>query len=227
MLAAAVLTAPGALRARARMSPHRLPASFERDDIEKGLLGMAFSLDMFGVCLRSGMPVATAALVVAAAAPVELARILRRAGEMLALGAPASTAWMDAGSPDDPGYEQRQALTRLARRSADSGVVMADGIASLAVQCRRDALDSAVATAERAGVLIGAPLGLCFLPSFICLGIVPVGTRCVPQRCAVTCGGAAGQQGRESIDTQRYVDQGASAARGSRRVRGWHVHGRV
>lgn len=174
MLAAAVLTAPGALRARARMSPHRLPASFERDDIEKGLLGMAFSLDMFGVCLRSGMPVATAALVVAAAAPVELARILRRAGEMLALGAPASTAWMDAGSPDDPGYEQRQALTRLARRSADSGVVMADGIASLAVQCRRDALDSAVATAERAGVLIGAPLGLCFLPSFICLGIVPV-----------------------------------------------------
>lgn len=83
MLAAAVLTAPGALRARARMSPHRLPASFERDDIEKGLLGMAFSLDMFGVCLRSGMPVATAALVVAAAAPVELARILRRAGRCL------------------------------------------------------------------------------------------------------------------------------------------------
>ncbi|MDO2969348.1 type II secretion system F family protein [Mycobacteroides abscessus] len=167
MLAAAVLTAPGALRARARMSPHRLPAPLDREDTEKGLLGMAFSLDMFGVCLRSGMPVA-------AAAPVELARILHRAGEMLALGAPASTAWMDPGSPDEPGYEQRQALTRLARRSADSGAVMADGIASLAVQCRRDALDSAVATAERAGVLIGAPLGLCFLPSFICLGIVPV-----------------------------------------------------
>ncbi len=174
MLAAAVLAAPGALRARARMSPHRLPAPFDREDTEKGLLGMAFSLDMFGVCLRSGMPVAAAALVVAAAAPVELARILHRAGEMLALGAPASTAWMDAGSPNDPGYEQRQALTRLARRSADSGAVMADGIVSLAVQCRRDALDSAVATAERAGVLIGAPLGLCFLPSFICLGIVPV-----------------------------------------------------
>ncbi|SHX43734.1 Flp pilus assembly protein TadC [Mycobacteroides abscessus subsp. abscessus] len=121
MLAAAVLAAPGALRARARMSPHRLPAPFDREDTEKGLLGMAFSLDMFGVCLRSGMPVAAAALVVAAAAPVELARILHRAGEMLALGAPASTAWMDTGSPNDPGYEQRQALTRLARRSADSG----------------------------------------------------------------------------------------------------------
>lgn len=83
MLAAAVLAAPGALRARARMSPHRLPAPFDREDTEKGLLGMAFSLDMFGVCLRSGMPVAAAALVVAAAAPVELARILHRAGRCL------------------------------------------------------------------------------------------------------------------------------------------------
>ncbi|WP_078281816.1 type II secretion system F family protein [Mycobacteroides franklinii] len=174
MLAAAILTTPGTLRARAGTPRGRRPAPRDRDITEKGLLGMAFSLDMLSVCLRSGMPVATAALVVASSAPLQLARILNRAGEMLALGAPASAAWTDTGTPDDPGYEQRQALTRLARRSADSGAMMADGIASLAVQCRRDALDSAVATAERAGVLIGAPLGLCFLPSFVCLGIVPV-----------------------------------------------------
>jgi pilus assembly protein TadC len=31
-----------------------------------------------------------------------------------------------------------------------------------------------VAAAERAGVLIAGPLGLCFLPAFVCLGIVPV-----------------------------------------------------
>ncbi|MUM19612.1 type II secretion system F family protein [Mycobacterium sp. CBMA271] len=173
LLAAATLTAPGALRARGRLrgSPLSVP---DWDIAEKGLLGMAFSLDVLSVCLRSGMPVAAAALVVAPSAPSELARILSRAGEMLALGAPASAAWSDNGATEDPGREQRQALTRLARRSADSGAVMADGIASLAVQCRRDAVDSAVATAERAGVLIGAPLGLCFLPSFVCLGIVPV-----------------------------------------------------
>ncbi|MFE3028477.1 type II secretion system F family protein, partial [Nocardia tengchongensis] len=34
--------------------------------------------------------------------------------------------------------------------------------------------DAAAARAERAGVLIGGPLGLCFLPAFLCLGIVPV-----------------------------------------------------
>jgi hypothetical protein len=32
----------------------------------------------------------------------------------------------------------------------------------------------AAATAERAAVLIAGPLGLCFLPAFVCLGIVPV-----------------------------------------------------
>jgi pilus assembly protein TadC len=31
-----------------------------------------------------------------------------------------------------------------------------------------------VAAAERAGVLIAGPLWLCFLPAFVCLGIVPV-----------------------------------------------------
>jgi pilus assembly protein TadC len=33
---------------------------------------------------------------------------------------------------------------------------------------------TATAAAERAGALIAGPLGLCFLPAFICLGIVPV-----------------------------------------------------
>ena len=33
---------------------------------------------------------------------------------------------------------------------------------------------SATAAAERAGVLIAGPLGLCFLPAFVCLGVVPV-----------------------------------------------------
>ena len=45
---------------------------------------------------------------------------------------------------------------------------------SLADQCRHDAAHAAAAAAERAGVLIAGPLGLCFLPAFVCLGIAPV-----------------------------------------------------
>jgi hypothetical protein len=44
----------------------------------------------------------------------------------------------------------------------------------LAEQSRHDAADEASASAERASVLIAGPLGLCYLPAFVCLGIVPV-----------------------------------------------------
>ncbi len=63
---------------------------------------------------------------------------------------------------------------RLARRSASSGSALADGVAELADQTRLDAGDAARAAAERASVLIAGPLGLCYLPAFVCLGILPV-----------------------------------------------------
>ncbi len=48
------------------------------------------------------------------------------------------------------------------------------GVGELAAQSRHDAADAAGAAAERAAVLIAGPLGLCYLPAFVCLGIVPV-----------------------------------------------------
>jgi pilus assembly protein TadC len=63
---------------------------------------------------------------------------------------------------------------RLARRSATSGAALADGVAELADQSRHEAADAARAAAERASVLIAGPLGLCYLPAFLCLGIIPV-----------------------------------------------------
>jgi pilus assembly protein TadC len=90
---------------------------------------------------------------------------------MLALGADPAAAW---AAPDETVDTQRKALLRLARRSSSSGAALAEGVAELAAQSRHDAADAATATAERASVLIAGPLGLCFLPAFVCLGIVPV-----------------------------------------------------
>jgi pilus assembly protein TadC len=61
-----------------------------------------------------------------------------------------------------------------ARRSAESGVRLARGFELLAVELRDDARAAAMARAQRAGVWAVAPLGLCFLPAFACLGIIPV-----------------------------------------------------
>ncbi len=136
---------------------------------------MASSLDVLAVCLSAGMAVSTAAAATAASAPPKLARVLRRAADLLALGADPAVAW--SASPDLPAGRvdaQTDALLRLARRSASSGAALADGVAELADQSRADAAHAAAAAAERAGVLIAGPLGLCFLPAFVCLGIVPV-----------------------------------------------------
>jgi pilus assembly protein TadC len=134
---------------------------------------VASSLDVLAVCLVAGMAVATAAAATAASAPPRLALVLRRAADLLALGADPAVAW---SAPADlvTADGQVDGLLRLARRSSSSGAALADGVAELAVQSRHDAGSAAAAAAERAGVLIAGPLGLCFLPAFVCLGIVPV-----------------------------------------------------
>jgi len=135
-------------------------------------LGGASALDLFAVCLSSGMAVSTAARATATSAPPALARILGRAADLLALGADPATAW--APPTDGHADEQCRGLLRLARRAAASGAAFADSVAELAVESRHDAARAADAAAERAGVVIAGPLGVCFLPAFICLGVVPV-----------------------------------------------------
>ena len=130
---------------------------------------VASALDVLAVCLGAGMGVANAAAATAPSAPPVLRTVLQRAADLLALGADPETAWSVNGDAAD-----LEALMRLARRSASSGSALAQGVIELAEQLRQDAVHAAAAAAERAGVLIAGPLGLCFLPAFVCLGIVPV-----------------------------------------------------
>lgn len=170
LLATALLAGPGPVRVRARAGLLGSGArSVKPSRVKRDSLAIASALDVFAVCLSAGMSVPAAASATAPSAPTALRSVLRRAADLLALGADADTAWSTPA--DDPTC---QALLRLARRSAASGCALADGVADLAEQAREEAANSAMGAAERAGVLIAGPLGLCFLPSFVCLGIVPV-----------------------------------------------------
>lgn len=169
-MALCVGAGPTVVRARAGM-PIRAYRPRQRPARGPDPLGVASSLDVLAVCLSAGMAVSTAAAAVAPSAPPWLAQVLFRAADLLALGAEPSVAW---SSPPDLPVGSVDALLRLARRSGSSGAALADGVAELAVQCRNDAAHVAAAAAERAGVFIAGPLGLCFLPAFVCLGIVPV-----------------------------------------------------
>jgi len=170
LLAAAVLAGAGPYRLRRRAGLTAAPArTAKRCRTAGDPLAAASALDVFAVCLSAGMAVSGAAAVTAPSAPPALRESLQRAADLLALGADAETAW--SGPVADPACE---ALSRLARRSASSGTALARGVAELAEKSRQDAAHTAAAAAERASVLIAGPLGLCFLPAFVLLGIVPV-----------------------------------------------------
>ena len=174
LLAAATVVAPGAARARRRLRGSGAPTTTGPPATGTGPdaadpLAVASTFDLLAACLEAGLPPSSAATAVASSAPPPLSESLRRTADLLALGADPATAWDVVAA--DPATE---ALARMARRSARSGAALSSAIGELATQQRADAEDRAVAAAERAGVLIGGPLGLCFLPAFVCLGIVPV-----------------------------------------------------
>ncbi|KZM68665.1 type II secretion system F family protein [Nocardia terpenica] len=151
---------------------HGKRTTLSRKGIRQDALATASTLDLLAACLRAGLPAATAARAVAAVGPGALGAGLRRAADLLALGADPDAAWQHVAP--DAAAPELHALVRLVRRSARSGASLAEAVSELAEQCRHAVEDAAVARAERAGVLIAGPLGLCFLPAFVCLGIVPV-----------------------------------------------------
>src|SRR6202030_4673592 len=111
--------------------------------------------DVLAACLAAGMAVSTAAAATATSAPPLLARVLRRAADLLALGADPAVAWnAPPGLPASSLDPQTDALLRLARRSSVSGIALAEAVSALASQCRQDAAHTAAAAAEPAAALI-------------------------------------------------------------------------
>jgi Flp pilus assembly protein TadB len=131
-------------------------------------LALAATWDLLAACLRAGLPVPTAVAAVADDLPDEASHALRATADLLAMGADPVDAW--APSLLCP---HTAALARGARHTARSGTALAEVIGSLATTVRDGADDAAESRAQRVAVYITAPLGVCFLPAFICLGIVP------------------------------------------------------
>lgn len=87
----------------------------------------------------------------------------------LALGADPAAAW--ASLAEDP---ELAPLGRCLSRAHDSGASVVDGIERLAGDLARDRRAAAEDRARSVGVRAALPLGLCLLPAFLVLGIVPV-----------------------------------------------------
>lgn len=95
--------------------------------------------------------------------------VLDAVAAMLTLGASPTTAWRPADLDED-----LAPLAAAARRSAAGGGGLSQAVREHAAQLRADTAAASVRAAGRAGVLMTAPLGVCFLPAFLCLGLAPV-----------------------------------------------------
>ncbi|WP_018332827.1 type II secretion system F family protein [Actinomycetospora chiangmaiensis] len=172
LLAASLLTAPGPVEAARRLATldrePNTPRTRRRPD-RPDPWREAGGWDELAACLRAGLPLGLAVRAVAESAPVATATALTRVADLVALGADPVAAWGPA--LDEPSTTR---LARAARRSARSGAAVADVAATVAADVRAEAAEAVAARAERAGVLVAGPLGLCFLPAFLALGIAPV-----------------------------------------------------
>lgn len=155
--------------------PHalgRLEPRAARETRERIAADLPLALDLLSACLTGGAALPDAVRVVGGALAGPVGRRLVAVAAALDVGTPPVQAWAGLTGGDPDGFVA--AAVRVLGRAGDGGTPVAAAVARLAGEAREDRRAQGLAAAERAGVLAVAPLGLCFLPAFVLLGVVPV-----------------------------------------------------
>lgn len=170
--AVGLVAGAGAAAAAYRWLPRPVPAAARRAvaEEERLLRQLPLTAELLAACLGSASSPGPAAAAVAAGLDSPMRDRLAAAAAQLALGAPPEVCWEQLGATSP-------ALAPLARcmvRTSRSGTPPAAALSGLAQAQRAAAARAAHARVRRAGVLATAPLGLCFLPAFVLIGIAPI-----------------------------------------------------
>ncbi|MFF0389276.1 type II secretion system F family protein [Kitasatospora sp. NPDC004615] len=131
---------------------------------------LPLTADLLAACLGSSGSPAGAAFAVADSVPSPMRERLSGVAAQLSLGASPERCWEQLATDCPP----MAPLARCLARTTLSGAPPATALAGLAQSQRAAAARAAHARVRRAGVLATAPLGLCFLPAFVLIGVVPV-----------------------------------------------------
>jgi pilus assembly protein TadC len=140
------------------------PARREREEVERTLPHL---VDLFASTLRAGAEPVAGLAQVCAALPGPAADRLAPVVERARWGS-GSDAW--AAIAED---ESLAPLARALVRSQVSGASVVQAVERLADELERESLARAEDAARRVGVAAAIPLGVCLLPAFMLLGVVP------------------------------------------------------
>lgn len=131
--------------------------------------GLPHVTRLLGIVLGSGHSVDGAMAAVAEALPGPAVQPLVRARAALGVGVPPERVFADLA--DTSGLEP---LGRALLRSSESGAPVAEVVARLAETLASAQAAAVEDRARTVGIRAAVPLGLCLLPAFLLLGIVPV-----------------------------------------------------
>lgn len=124
---------------------------------------------LLAAALRSGAAPAQALDLVAAALPGAAAERLGATSSRLRFGEDPAAVWSDLGADAVLG-----SLGRTLARSQRSGASVVGAVERLADELARDARARVEDRARAVGVKAALPLGLCLLPAFLLIGVVPL-----------------------------------------------------
>ncbi|MFE5654894.1 type II secretion system F family protein [Streptomyces sp. NPDC056517] len=162
-LIAAVLVVAAVRRGAASRSA--APADTEDDAVRH----LPLAADLLAACASAGAGPGEAAEAVGRSIGGPLGERLTRTAAELRLGGEPAEVWRRFGAI--PGAS---GLARCMERAGSSGAPAAEAVARHAAALRSARARTAAAGARRAQVLISGPVGLCFLPAFLAVGVAPV-----------------------------------------------------
>lgn len=126
-------------------------------------------VQLLAACLAAGTAVEPALEAVAAALPGPVGDRLLHVGHELRLGVDPADVWGRLGADASLG-----ALGRAFGRAHETGAAIAEVLTRLGDDLRREARLEVEQRAKTLDVRASAPLGICFLPGFLVLGVVPM-----------------------------------------------------
>ncbi|MET0997441.1 MAG: type II secretion system F family protein [Marmoricola sp.] len=124
---------------------------------------------LLAAALRAGSAPGDAVRLVCAALPGPAAQRLSGIPESLALGVDPARVWVALGAD-----EALAPLGRCLARAHETGAPVVAAVERLADELERTTRGQVEDRARAVGVKAALPLGLCLLPSFLLLGIVPL-----------------------------------------------------
>lgn len=140
-------------------------AARAREEVNRDL---PLAVDLLAACVFVGLPPQESLSVVSRAVGGVLGARFDEITARLSLGADPAAEW--ARCSQDPLLAH---LGRTMQRSAESGAPLAEGLARLAEDCRRERRTQVQLRARNVGVKAAGPLAACFLPAFMLVGVVP------------------------------------------------------